>query len=127
MAGNPRRIAEFAAWATTPAEGIVQRYLRAGAAVELTKLANLLSVWPVAVRTGAIEHARESLELWLRQERAEPLAHQPFADVVVTIAVRAQRGLRVVCVEETQAVEADSLVELLEQGVEHGAIGDVDA
>ena len=41
--------------------------------------------------------------------------------------VRAQRGLRVVGVEETQAVEADSFVELLEQGVEHGVIGDVDA
>jgi hypothetical protein len=54
---------------------------------------------------------RERLQLRVCEEDPELLAHQPVADVVVAVAVRAERRLRVVHVEAAQAVEADRAVE----------------
>src|SRR5690606_36916897 len=77
--------------------------------------------------TGHLEVGAESLEPWMRQEGAEPLADLALADVLVAIAVRAERCLRVVEVDRAKSLGADRLVELLEPVVEHRAIGHVDA
>src|SRR5580765_5625738 len=128
IAGNPRRIAELAACANTPAARIVQRYLRSGGAVvELTKLADLLGVRALAVLAGNLEHGRQSLQPRMREEDSQPFPDQPVADVVVPVAVRAERRLGVVGVQCTQAIQADAVVEVGEQGVEDNGIGDVDA
>ena len=50
----------------------------------------------------------------MREEDAEPLTHEPLEHVVVAVAVRAERRLRVVDVERAQLREADSLVDLVE-------------
>jgi hypothetical protein len=59
----------------------------------------------------------------MSEEDAELLAHQPVADVVVPVAVRPERRLRVVHVQAAQAVEPDALVELADQLVEHCLVG----
>ena len=45
----------------------------------------------------------------------------------MTVAVRAERCLCVVRVQQTQAVESDARVEVVEEAVERRSIGDVDA
>src|SRR5215218_7289118 len=100
MAGSPSRIAENAACATTPAERIVQRYLRScRAGVELTELADLVGIRPLAVLPGHFEHDRELLQLAMCEEGAEPIADQALPDVLVPVAVRSERRLGVVCVK----------------------------
>jgi hypothetical protein len=50
----------------------------------------------VPVRSRNLEVGRKALHLRVREEHAEPFAHQALADVVVAVAVRAERRLRVV-------------------------------
>jgi hypothetical protein len=50
----------------------------------------------VAVLAGHLEECGQLLELRVGEEDAEVLAEQACADVVVAVAVRAQRNLRVV-------------------------------
>src|SRR6266536_5742033 len=56
IAGRPSRIAENAACASTPADRTVHRYLGRRAGVEVTQFLELLSVWPLAVLPGHLEH-----------------------------------------------------------------------
>ena len=63
----------------------------------------------------------------MAEEGCEPVADEALADELVAIAIRAERCLRVVHVEDAEAVEPDRGVELLERGVERGGIGHVDA
>jgi len=79
----------------------------------------------VAVAPGDLEQRGEPLQLRVAEKDAELLAEEAVADVVVPIAVRAERRLRVVHVQAAQAVEADALVEVGDQTVEHLPIGDV--
>src|SRR5436309_14867079 len=81
---------ELAACATTPAERMVQRYLRAGAGVEVTKLPELVGVRALAVLAGDLEHDREMLHVGMGEEDSESVADQAVADVVVTVAVGAE-------------------------------------
>ena len=69
----------------------------------------------------------EPLELGMREKDAELLAHQPVADVVVAISVRAEGRLRVVHVQAAQPLEPELLVELGDRGLECGLVGHVDA
>ena len=63
----------------------------------------------------------------MREEDSEPFPDQPVADVVVPVAVRAQRRLGIVGMQRAQAVEADPVVEVGEQCVKTTVVGDVDA
>ena len=74
-----------------------------------------------------LEQGREALQLRVSEEDRELVAHQAVADVVVPVAVRAERRLGVVGMECTEAIQADPVVEVGEQGVENDGIGDVDA
>src|SRR5436190_1196195 len=125
--GRPRRIAEKLAWPTTPAARIAQRYLLRPARVEVTQLLDLLCVRPVAVPARHFQVDGELLQPRVRDERAEPLADQPVADVVVSVAVRAEWRPRVVRVERAQPVEADACIDVVEERIERRAIRDVDA
>ena len=69
----------------------------------------------MAVGAGNLEIGRQALELRMREEDAELFADQALADVVVPVAVRPERRLRVVHVQRPQPVEADPLVDLAEQ------------
>jgi len=80
----------------------------------------------VPVLSRDLEDGGEVLQAWVREERAEPLAHQSVADVLVAVAVRAERRLRVVRVQCPEPVEADPVVELGDRAVECAAVGDVD-
>ena len=95
--------------------------------VQLPQPLELHRVRPVPVRPRRLEDRRQLLERGMREERVQPLAHQPGADRVVAVAVRAERLLRVVDVQAAQPVEADLAVEVGDGGVEHGLVGDVDA
>jgi hypothetical protein len=72
-----------------------------------------------------LKQRRLSLKLRVPEEDAELLAHQAVADVLVAVAVRAERRLRVVHVQAAQALDADVPAELPEQVVERGRLGDV--
>src|SRR4051812_35301879 len=61
----------------------------------------------------------------MRKEDAELLAEHTVADVVVAVAIRSERRLRVVHVERAQPVEPDLLVDLGEHLVELRARRDV--
>ena len=63
-------------------------------------------------RPGNLEQRGQALQLRVAEEDAELLADQAVADVLVPVAVRAERRLRVVHVQAAQAVEADLAVEL---------------
>src|SRR5437588_1581498 len=126
IAASPRPVAAYAACAKTPADRTVQRYLGGGAGVEVTQLLDLLGVGSVTVLAGDLEHDRQVLQLRMREEDAEAFAHHALADVVVAVAVRAERRLRVVCMQRTEAIEADPLVDVAQCGVERFGVGDVD-
>src|SRR5438093_9200383 len=108
-------MAEKAACANTPADKIVQRYLRSRAGVELTKLADLLRVRSLSVLSRHFEQHGQVLQLGMAEEHTQSLADQAVADVVVPVAVRSERRLGVVRVQRAQAVEPDPPVEVLEQ------------
>src|SRR5919204_2370514 len=128
IAGSPSPTADAAACPTTPAPRIVQRYLLPDpASVELTQLPNLVGVRAFAVLSRDLEQHRKLLQPRVREERAEPFTHQPFADVLVSVPVRAERRLRVVRVQCAQAVEPDFLVQVVEQRVECGGLRRADA
>src|SRR4029078_5137884 len=93
--------------------------------VERPQLLHLLGVGSVTVRTGNLEQRGQALELRVPEEDRHPLADQAVAGVVVPVAVRAERRLRVVRVQAAQSVEADVAVELLQHAVELGPVGDV--
>src|SRR5216683_7557837 len=59
------------------------------------------------------------------QEDAELAPEDSVPDVLVAVAVRAERSLRVVHVQSAQPVEPDRLVELVEHAVQLLALGDV--
>jgi hypothetical protein len=63
----------------------------------------------------------------MRQKRSKALAHEPFADVRMAIAVRPQRRLRIVYVDGAEAVQADAVVDLREHLVDPSRVGHVDA
>src|SRR5438132_4426130 len=124
--GRPSRMAENAACAKTPAERIAQRYLRACAVVELTQLPDLLGIRPGPVLAWHFEHHRKLLKLRVREKSPESLAHQTLEDVVVPVAVGAERHLRVVRMEDAQPLESDPARQVVEQPVEGRPVGDVD-
>jgi hypothetical protein len=93
--------------------------------MEFFQFPDLLRVRAVPVRSGNLQERRQPLELRMCQEDAEILAEQAFADVVVAVAVRAERRLRVVRVQRAQSVESDQLVELSEDAIELLAVGHV--
>src|SRR5205085_2526569 len=98
----------------------------APALVQPAHLLELVRVRAVVVRAWDLEERRQALELRMREEDAELAAEHALADVRVAVAVRAERIARVVDVQRTQAVEADPIVELLEQLVDDHALRDVD-
>jgi len=59
------------------------------------------------------------------EEDAELLAQQAVADVLVSVAVRAEWRLRVVHVQAAQPVEPNQPVDVLHDAVELGGVGDV--
>jgi hypothetical protein len=66
----------------------------------------------VARLAGNLEVRRQLLQLRVREEDAELLAHQPVADVVVPVSVRAERHLGVVHVQAAEPVEPDRAIQL---------------
>ena len=69
----------------------------------------------VAGRAGALEDARQTVEARLGQKRRAALhAQLALAERGVAVAVRAERGDRVVDVQRAQPVEPDHAVELVE-------------
>jgi len=76
----------------------------------------------VAVRAGHLEQCGQALQLRVPEEDRQLVADQAVADVVVPVAVRAERRLRVVHVQATQTVEPDLAVELLDHGVQLGRL-----
>src|SRR4051812_41146262 len=124
--------------ASVPAARISQRYLftsrsrRSGARgapalVEAAHLLELVRVGAVVVRPGDFEERGQALKPRVREEDAELAAEHTLADVRVSVAVRTERVPRVVDVQRAQAVEADQVVELVEQIVDDLALRDVDA
>ena len=93
--------------------------------MELTKLADLVGVRAVSVGTGNLEQDGQFLESRLREEDSEPFSHQPGADVVVAVTVRAEWRLRVVRVQGAKAVEPDASVELGEERCHRLRVRDV--
>src|SRR2546421_4583002 len=79
----------------------------------------------MAVGAGNLEESRQLLQLRMREENAEPLTEQALADVVVPVAVRPERGLRVVHMQRPEPLEADALVDLGEHAVELLTLRDV--
>ena len=67
------------------------------------------------------------LEGRVAKEGGEPGAEQPVTHPCVPVAVRTERGLRVVDVEAAEPVEADPGVELCQRIAESRRVGDVDA
>ncbi|MFL5978363.1 MAG: hypothetical protein ACJ76O_07035, partial [Gaiellaceae bacterium] len=61
----------------------------------------------MAVGAGHFEEGRQLLELRVGEEDAEVFAEQPGADVVLAVAIRAERRLRVVRVKCPQPVKSD--------------------
>jgi hypothetical protein len=64
--------------------------------VQLARLPELVGVRAPVVLAGNLEDGGQPLELGVREERAEALAHEAAEDVVVAVAVRAERRLGVV-------------------------------
>src|SRR5215212_11606737 len=91
--------------------------------MQLPDLLDLIRVRAVAVRARDLEHGGQILERGVSQEDAELLAEQTLADVRVPVAVRAERRLGVVDVQRTQPVEADPLVELVEDAIQLVRLG----
>ena len=79
------------------------------------------------VLAGHLEQGRQALHVGMRQKRSKALAHEPFADVRMAIAVRPERRLGVVYVDGTEAVQADAVVDLGKHLVDPGRGGHVDA
>ena len=65
-----------------------------------------------------LEHCRSPWSAGMRQEHAELVAHQPFADVVVAVAVRPEWLLRVVDVQGLDPVEPDLRVHFFYDAVQ---------
>src|SRR5262245_3026806 len=84
-----------------------------------------MHVRSLAGLTVRLHYRRQLLEPWVAQEDRELVADQPFADVRVAVAVRAERRLRVVHVERPQPVEPDQPIEVVEEPVQDGGVGDV--
>ena len=74
--------------------------------MQLAEALDLGGIRPVPVRSGNLEDGREPLELRVREEEAEVLAHFALADVGVAVPVRTEPGGGVVHVQSAQAVEA---------------------
>src|SRR3954447_2337009 len=124
IAGKPSPVIAYDACATTPAPSTVQRYLgRAG--VDVTQLLDLVGVRPVAVGAGNFEDDGQLLHCGVREEHADPFAHHAVPDVVVAVAVRAERRLRVVRMEHAQPIEADPRVDVAQKRVVRVGVGDV--
>ena len=79
--------------------------------------------WPSV--PGTSSRAGRPWSLGCDEEDAELVAHQALADVVVTVAVRAQGRLRVVHVQCLEAVEPDLFVHFLYDAVQLVSVGDV--
>ena len=69
----------------------------------------------------------ELAERRVTEKGREAVPDEPSCDDVVAVAVRAERGLRVVYVEDAQPLEPERRVQLVECLVEHLGVGDVDA
>jgi hypothetical protein len=95
--------------------------------VQVPEALHLGRVGAVPVGAGRLEDRRQALNARIREEGAEPFAHQALEDVGVPVAVRAELGSRVVEVEAAQTVEADALVDLVEGRGEDRRVGDVDS
>src|SRR6266540_2626303 len=95
------------------------------AGVELLELTHLVRVRPVPVLAGNLEDRRQPLQLRMAHEDAELLAHQAVPDVVVAVAVRAERRLGVVDVQRAEPLESDRPVHVREWPVESLRVGDV--
>jgi hypothetical protein len=67
----------------------------------------------------------EVLEAGVAEEDGELVADESLAKVRVAVTVGAQRGLGVVHVKGSQAIESDQAVELVEQRIERGRVGHV--
>jgi hypothetical protein len=94
--------------------------------VQVLEALNLRCVRAVAVGPRRLENCGQALQPRVREEDAEPLAHEPGADVRMAIAVRAERRSGVVHVQAAQPVEADLCLHLGDCLVEDSRIGDVD-
>src|SRR3954453_13750914 len=76
------------------------------------------------VLAGNLEIRRKFLELRMGEEDAQVLAEQAVADVVMPIAVGAERRLWGVLVQHAEAIEADLLIDLDEHLVQLLPTGD---
>ena len=79
----------------------------------------------MAILARHLEQRRQTLQLLVAEKDRELVADQTVTDVVVPVAVRPERRLRVVHVQAAEPVEADRIVELAEHAVELGALRDV--
>ena len=79
--------------------------------------------WPSG--PGTSRSAGRPWKAGVGEEDAEAVADQPLADVRVPVAVRAERGGRVVHVQDAEPVEADAAVHLRYDLVEPGRVGHV--
>jgi len=64
-------------------------------------------------RPGNLEQRGQALQLRMGEKDAELLSEKAVADVVVAVAVRAERRLRVVDVQRPQPVEPDLPVDVV--------------
>ena len=62
----------------------------------------------------------------MTEEGREPVADEPVADELMSVAVRPERGLRVVRVEYANPLDPDARVEIRESLVEARRVRDVD-
>jgi hypothetical protein len=77
------------------------------------ELAYLVGVRAVSVLSGYLEDRRQALEPRVGEEDAELLAEHAIANVGVPVAIGSELRRSVVRVQRAQAVEADSLVDLV--------------
>ena len=85
------------------------------AGVELAKPRHLGGVRTVTVRAGRLEKSRQPLECRVPEEHGEAFAHESVEHVRVTVAIRAHRCGGVVDVKHAKPLEADPVVDLLDE------------
>src|SRR3954454_17528129 len=95
------------------------------AGVQLTHLPDLLRIRALLVDARHLQVHREVLERRVGEEGAETLAHHPFEDIRVAVEVRSERGGAVVDMERPYAVDAEVVVDLLDERLDGLGVGDV--
>src|SRR2546428_446368 len=87
-----------------------------------TRPANDVGVRSFAVLARDLEQHRQTLQPRACEECAQSFAHQALTDVLVAVAIRSERRLRVVRVQDAHPIEAAPSVEIFEEHVDRGTV-----